>query len=119
MTIRMKPTNEAFRNGYDTINWKKKESVVTGTTTKQMLSAPSGSIYVWLNGNLEYPRGLAHRLCRDDLKIVSVSWITMQHFRARNITGLVIDHAARQLLDFEQWLVVDEVRNKLKTTERK
>lgn len=77
-----------------------------GTTTSQMQRAPQGSVYVWVNSRLDYPRQLANHIGRGDLQIVSPDWI-----HPRNCCGVyihvTIDHAAISKLTREQWLEVN------------
>ena len=62
----------------------------TGATTKQMQSSPKGAIYLWCNDSIQYPKELAARLDRSDLRIVKRSWLETSH----GIHGdLVVDHA--------------------------
>lgn len=42
-----------------------------GTTSKQMQEAPKGAIFIWVNAHLWYPKQLAQRLGRTDLKIIA------------------------------------------------
>ena len=67
----------------------------TGRTTEQMLSAPPNSVFVWVHGDLLYPKQIARKLGRLDLKIVGPQWLERGWIGVR-IPGLVIDHAARQ-----------------------
>lgn len=63
-----------------------------GRTQSQMMDAPRGAIYVWVNGALGYPIDLARSLDRTDLEIVSPAWIT--HSRLAGINRVVcVDHA--------------------------
>ena len=64
----------------------------TGRTTNQMLNAPSNSIYVWVNNHLDYPRRLAYRLGRSDLKIVRVDGLKDAVIGGHE--SVVIDHCA-------------------------
>ena len=65
-------------------------------TTKQMTDAPLHAVYVWVNGNLDYPKQLAEHLRRTDLRIVTPGWLeTPRNWRGYRLTGLVLDHAAR------------------------
>ena len=66
----------------------------TGRTAKQLLSAPRDSVFVWVNGNTSYPMGLAKLLGRDDLKIVSPTWLENDGYRGVSLTGVIVDHAA-------------------------
>jgi hypothetical protein len=66
----------------------------TGRTTRQMLSAPKDSVYVWCNGQLNYPKRIAGEYGREDLEIVSPSFLRWSHrVQGRELSGLVIDHA--------------------------
>lgn len=65
----------------------------TGETTRQMESAPKAAVFVWCNGALSYPKDLAQKLGRTDLKIVGPDWLTNGYWRGLELTGLVVDHA--------------------------
>lgn len=65
----------------------------TGETTKQMLRAPNYAVYVWCNARLGYPKSLAAYLGRDDLYIVSPTFLDIERIRGRRFSGFVIDHA--------------------------
>ena len=65
----------------------------TGRTTRQMESTPKNGVYVWVNGELSYPKQLAEKIDRMDLKIVAPNWLE-NGWRGVNLTGLTIDHAA-------------------------
>ena len=65
-----------------------------GKTTSQMLHAPHGSVFVWLNGQLDYPKRIAQRIGRDDLRFVSLEMVRRGALRGLRLTGLVVDHAA-------------------------
>lgn len=65
-----------------------------GSTTKQMLSAPTGAIFVWCNGHLDYPTHLARLLSRGDLEVVSPDRLTDRRWEGLRLTGIVVDHAA-------------------------
>lgn len=65
----------------------------TGKTTEQMLNAPKGALFVWCNDNLTYPIGLAIKLNRGDLEIVSPAWMNDYRYIGRSFTGVVADHA--------------------------
>ena len=82
----------------------------TGLTTNQMLKAPIGAIYVWVNSDLYYPKNLARDLGRQDLKIVSQSWLTSRNCIGRRVTGLVIDHTVG--INKEQKEVIKYLRSR-------
>lgn len=66
-----------------------------GITTQQMKAAPKGAIFVWVNGYLECPRFLARKIDRGDLQIVAPTWLLDCRWRGLELTGVVVDHAAR------------------------
>ena len=71
-----------------------------GATTQQMEAAPKAAVFVWCNGNTDYPRLLARKIGREDLQIKSPSWLE-DRWRELELTGVVVDHAAR--LTDRQW----------------
>lgn len=73
----------------------------TGRTTKQMQAAPLNAVFVWCNQHLDYPKKLARRIGRDDLKIVAPNWLD-DRWMGVEILGLVIDHAAFDMLTQRQ-----------------
>lgn len=64
----------------------------SGRTTQAILAAPKGAVYVWVNNRLEYPKALAHKLGRDDLKIVSPEWIEDRRWVGMEFPAMDIDH---------------------------
>ena len=71
-----------------------------GFTKRQMLGAPTGAIYVWCNGALNYPSSLARFLHRTDLKIVSPQWVLDCNWRGMEVSGVVLDHAIYDVNNF-------------------
>jgi hypothetical protein len=67
----------------------------TGRTTKQMQEAPPGAIFVWCNGHLWYPRQLARRLGREDLRIIGPHQISPA--LAGVCPAVVLDHACPRM----------------------
>ena len=65
-----------------------------GETSRQMLAAPQGAVFVWNNNHIAYAKALARRLGREDLVVVRLEWLTGNAWRGTTLTGLVIDHAA-------------------------
>lgn len=68
----------------------------TGTTTRQLQAAPAGSIYIWPNAMISYPRALAEHIGRRDLSFHGPDWLA----NPRNVLclrggAIVIDHATR------------------------
>ena len=74
----------------------------TGETTRQMEAAPQGAVFVWCNRHLDYPGALAKKLGRSDLEIVGPSWLDGNAWRARRLSGLIVDHAA-DLIDSQKY----------------
>lgn len=71
----------------------------TGRTTKQMLDAPQGAVFVWCNSDTYYPKALARKLGRIDLRVQPLSWLTHKNVVGRRFTGFVLDHAIPKRLD--------------------
>ena len=65
----------------------------SGTTAMQMRDCAQSAIYVWVNGQLDYPKRLALHLGRSDLRIVSPSFLSNYQFAGLRMTDLVLDHA--------------------------
>jgi len=67
-----------------------------------MLDAPRGTVFVWVNHHLDYPRSLARHLDREDLTIVSPGWLEYEgNWVGRTLVGLRVDPDAR--LTDAQW----------------
>lgn len=64
----------------------------TGRTSKQIEAAPQGAVFVWVTGDLGYPRRLAEQLGRDDLQFVAPLFLERGEFGGRD-TVVCIDHA--------------------------
>lgn len=84
----------------------------TGRTTKQMLEAPHGAVYVWVNGALHYPKDLAHRAGRKDLVIVAPAWMEGDRWRGIHAPDVILDHAAS--LNPRMWELFKIVRAQVK-----
>lgn len=68
----------------------------TGRSTKQMLHAPPGSVYVWpCDNSIDYAKALAEYLGRSDLEIIAVYRLRPDKIRGRRLTGVMVDHAVR------------------------
>lgn len=63
----------------------------SGRTTAQMRRAPANAVFIWCNVHLDYPRRLAKRLGRDDLTVVSPSWLLNDSWGISR--EVVLDHA--------------------------
>lgn len=79
-----------------------------GRTTRQMLDAPLGAVFVWCNSSLLYPKMLARRLQRDDIDVVRLSWLRFESVAGRTFTSVVVDHATK--LDAEALAALDYLR---------
>jgi hypothetical protein len=68
----------------------------TGRTTRQMLAAPQRAIFISCNEcTVSHDRHLAKKHGRPDLQIVPPRWISDQRWRGHELTGIVVDHAAK------------------------
>ena len=67
----------------------------SGRTSEQMLADPQWAVFVWCNEQLIYPRQLAKRLHRRDLRIVGPSWLEDEGWRGSSFSAVVLDHALR------------------------
>lgn len=67
----------------------------TGRTTEQLVNAPRDSVFVWVNGRMDYIVRLARHLSRGDIKVVAPSWLTGDRWRGLELKGVVVDHALR------------------------
>ena len=78
----------------------------TGETTRQMLAAPQGAIYICCHEQdaRGYSRRLAYSLGRVDLELVSTSWLDSERWHGRHLSAVVVDHACR-LTDEQQSLL--------------
>lgn len=84
----------------------------TGRTTEQIVNAPLGSVYVWCNGVMDYPRCLVRRLNRTDIKVVPPSWITSDNWRGKELKGVVVDHALK--LTPDQYESLNVIRSRIR-----
>lgn len=84
-----------------------------GATTRQMQAAPQGAVFVWVNHHLDYPKDLARKLDRMDLKIMSPGHaFDDHHLRGRRFPAIILDHACD--LTMRQWDEYDAVMYYLK-----
>lgn len=63
-----------------------------GKTKALMLRAPRGCIYIWCSSDIRYPRQLAESIGRQDLKLVSPSWLLSEETR-KTKQPVMLDHA--------------------------
>ena len=79
-------------------------SMGTGRTTTAMRGAPQGAVFIWpYRSSVEYARALAHYIGRTDLHIVSLSWLEPDQWRGLELTGIVLDHAASEIMKSREW----------------
>lgn len=84
----------------------------SGSTTSQLKNAPLGAAFVWVNGDLHYPRKLAESLGRKDLRMFSPGSVGNGALRGLRLPAVIVDHAAD--LTERQW---NEVKSaSLRTT---
>jgi hypothetical protein len=66
----------------------------TGRTTRQLELLPQGALFVWCNGALDYPRDLARKLNRTDIRIISPNGLFDPGLRGVEWSAIDLDHAA-------------------------
>lgn len=67
----------------------------TGRTTRQILHAPAGATYVWLNHNFGYLKALCAHLGRTDLVLVSEHDFNRPgYLHGKLPVAVVVDHAS-------------------------
>jgi hypothetical protein len=72
-----------------------------GRTTRQLELLPQGALFVWCNGALGYPRDLARKLNRTDIRIISPNGLFDPGLRGVEWSAIDLDHATR--LTSRQW----------------
>lgn len=81
----------------------------SGKTSVQMVKAQRCATFLWCSDHLHYPRDLARRLGRNDLRIVGPAWL--QHgWRGLRLPELVVDHAVPEHLTRLQMTWLCEAR---------
>lgn len=76
---------------WDNLHSRREEDRGSGRTRAQMLVAPNNAVFIWCSDHVDYPKALAHKLLRADLKVVPLSWLDWPP-GDKNITGVVVDH---------------------------
>ena len=71
---------------------------MTGRTTDQMINAPMGAIYVWHLADIRYPKQLARRLGRTDLRFMSVDDLEAGKLLGLQYATVMLDHYAANRL---------------------
>lgn len=90
----------------------------SGRTTRAMQELPKGAVFVWVNQHLDYPKQLARKLGRDDLQIVSPQWLVDRRWTGLDLTGLNLDHAAREVMTDEQCRAYQEAMTRVRSAQR-
>lgn len=76
----------------------------TGITTRQIKNAPKDAVFIWRSfQSLSYPQEIAKREGRDDLRIVSLSWLEPRHWRGRRFPEIILDHACGEVMREQEW----------------
>lgn len=88
----------------------------TGRTTKQMMEAPKGAVFVWCNKEVWYPQRLAEKLGRKDLQIQPRSWLTGERWRGQSFPGIVVDHALHELMSSREYISLREAESRVRGT---
>jgi hypothetical protein len=64
----------------------------SGKTTRQILEASMGAVFIWHNACLDYPKQLIKKLGRKDIQVVGPSWLTGNSWRGIKLSGVIMDH---------------------------
>lgn len=64
----------------------------TGSTTRQIQSAPKNATFVWCNEHFQYARDLARRLGREDVVVKPRSALSNHSLMGLNC-AVIVDHA--------------------------
>lgn len=80
----------------------------TGITTDQIQNAPQLSVFVWVNADLHYPRGIQRLVDRMDVLIVSPHWLSSDAWHGLRYSDIILDHALE--LNSKQWESLDRAR---------
>lgn len=66
-----------------------------GTTTRQMLDAPNGALFIWPNVDLSYPKALSRDLGRSDLIVMGPAALQDGGYRlaGMRLSAVIADHA--------------------------
>jgi len=84
----------------------------TGQTTSQLKAAPKNAVFIWVSGATQYPRDLARKLGREDLKIVGPDWLTSDRWRGLELSDIILDHALT--LKGREWEAYDHAKTRIR-----
>lgn len=79
-------------------------------SSRQMRAAPANSTYVWPLCYLHYPKELASKLDREDLKIVPLRWLHSKKWTKAKSLNVVIDHACQLFFTDEEEETIEAMR---------
>lgn len=65
----------------------------TGTTTQQLKSAPTHSLFIWCTHDTHYPRSILKRLKRDDVTVLPITALDQVGGIAGSFSAIIVDHA--------------------------
>jgi len=86
----------------------------TGRTTRQLQEAPKGSIFIWINWSIWYPRAIARELGREDIEMVGREWIKSDRWRGRTFSGVIVDHYLAEQLTIEERKKLLEIQTRIR-----
>lgn len=67
----------------------------SGRTTAQLLAIKPGGVFIWCNDLIHYPKALAKKLGREDIKIYPLCNLENTHkFVGMKVSEIIVDHAA-------------------------
>jgi hypothetical protein len=77
-----------------------------------MQAAPQGAVFIWCNSHIEYPKALARKIGRQDLRVERLSWLAYRNVAGLRVTGVVVDHAAK--MDSEGLAALEYLRTRIR-----
>ena len=87
----------------------------TGRTTTQIKNALIGAVYIWpVYASINYPKEIARRLGRDDLRVVPLSWLHTDGYLKIEYSEIVLDHAASARASMREWKIIEIARERAK-----
>ena len=91
----------------------------SGRTTRAMQELPRDAVFVWVNQHLDYPKQLARKLGREDLRIVSPQWLEDRRWIGLDLSALELDHAAREIMTEDQWRAYQDALTRVRPAQRR
>lgn len=65
----------------------------TGRTWRQIETAPIGAIFIWPFSRLDYPKDIAAKLGRSDIKIFSTDQLNEPNALRGFVAEIIVDHS--------------------------